>query len=322
MKSYTQLTQDQRYQIQALKKAEHNQTEIAAILDVDKSTISRELKRNKGKRGYQPKQAHNACLERRNSKTKPRILNSTWRLVKRMLREDWSPEQVSAILKIDFNLSISTEWIYQYIYKNKHNGGSLHQHLRCKKKRKKRYGIYSKRGQIPHQVSIDERPAVVETRSRLGDWELDTVIGKNHKQALVTIVERKSRFTLTKKVTRKTADNVADAIVELLSPFEKLVHTLTSDNGREFAGHIRVAKQLKTKFYFAHPYSSWERGLNENTNGLIRQYFPKKHDFTTITQKQVEKVMNKLNNRPRKCLGFKTPNEVFFGTKSTVALVT
>lgn len=235
-------------------KAKHKQSEIAAILDVDKSTICRELKRNKGKRGYQPKQSHETFLGRRNLKAKPRILNSTWRLVKRMLREDWSPEQVSAILKIDFNLSVSTEWIYQYIYKNKHNGGSLHQHLRCKKKRKKRYGAYSKRGQIPHQVSIDERLKIVETRSCFGDWELGTVIGKNHKQALVTIVERKSRLMLTKKVMRKTADNVTDAIIELLKPFKTWVHTLTADNGREFAGHMKIAKQLNTKFYFAHPF--------------------------------------------------------------------
>ena len=322
MKSYTQLTHEQRYQIQALMKAEHNQTEIAAILEVDKSTISREIKRNTGNRGYRPKQAHEHCLARRQFKAKPRIASSTWRLVKKMLREDWSPEQVSGILIKDFNLLVSTEWIYQYIYTNKMNGGSLHQHLRCKKKRKKRYGVYSKRGQIPHQVSIDERPAIVDRRSRYGDWELDTVIGKNHKQALVTIVERKSRLTLTKKVRRKTADNVTDAIIELLGPFKFWVHTLTADNGREFAGHLKVAKQLDTEFYFAHPYSSWERGLNENTNGLIRQYFPKKHDFTTITQKQVDNVMSKLNNRPRKCLGFKTPNEVFFGIKPTVALAT
>jgi len=322
MKRYTQLTHEQRYQIQALMKADHNQTEIAEIIGVDKSTISRELKRNTGKRGYRPKQAHEACLERRALKAKPRISTSTWQLVKRLLREDWSPEQISDRLKSEVNIFVSTEWIYQFIYKDKHHGGSLHQHLRCKKKRKKRYGVYSRRGQIPHQVSIDERPAVVENRSRFGDWELDTVIGKNHKQALVTIVERKSRITLTKKVVRKTADNVTHAIIELLTPFKHWVHTLTADNGREFAGHIEVAKKLNTAFYFAHPFSSWERGLNENTNGLIRQYFPKKHDFTTITKKQIENVMDKLNNRPRKCLGFKTPNEVFFGIKPTVALAT
>jgi len=320
--SYTQLTREQRYQIQVLLKAEHNQIEIAGIIGVDKSTISRELKRNSGKRGYRPKQAHETCLKRREIKAKPRIAVSTWKIIKKMIRADWSPEQVSARLKMDFNLLVSTEWIYQYIYKNKFNGGSLHQHLRCKKKRKKRYGAYSRRGQIPHQISIDERPAIVETRSRFGDWELDTVIGKNHQQALVTIVERKARLSVSKKVTRKTSKCVTNAIIELLMPFKSWVHTLTADNGREFAGHIEVAKKLEADFYFAHPFASWERGLNENTNGLIRQYFPKKHDFTTITEAQLDKVMNKLNNRPRKCLGFRTPNEVFFEIKPTVALAT
>jgi len=322
MRGYTQLTHEQRYKIQALMKAEHKQIEIAEIIGVDKSTVSRELKRNSGKREYRPKQAHELCLERRNLKVKPRILYTTWNLVKRLLRKDWSPEQVSARLKLDFNLLISIEWIYQYIYKNKINGGSLHQHLRCKKKRKKRYGAYSRRGQIPHQVSIDDHPAIVEARSRFGDWELDIVIGKNHKQALVTIVEPKARLSASKKVTRKTSECVTNAIIELLTPLKSWVHTLTADNGREFAGHIEVAEKLDAKFYFAHPCSSWERGLNENTNGLIRQYFPKKHDFTTITENQLVKVMDKLNNRPRKYLGFKTPNEVFFGIKPTVALAT
>ncbi|VAW76121.1 Mobile element protein [hydrothermal vent metagenome] len=320
MRSYTQLTREQRYQIHALMKAEHNQVEIATILGVNKSTIYRELNRNTGCRGYRPKQAHETCLQRRIHKVKPRILKSTWKKIKRMIRKDWSPEQVSARLKIDFNLLVSTEWIYQYIYKNKLNGGSLHQHLRCKKMRRKRYGSYSRRGQIPHRVSIDERPAIVDTRSRFGDWELDTVIGKNHKQALVTIVERKSRLSVSMKVIRKTSMCVTHAIIELLTPFKDWVDTLTADNGREFSGHVEIAKALDSEFYFAHPFSSWERGLNENTNGLIRQYFPKRCDFTVITQQQVQMVVDKLNNRPRKCLGFKTPNEVFFGIEPSVAL--
>mgnify|MGYP000685824955 CR=1 FL=1 len=322
MRGYTQLTQEQRYQISILMKAEHKQTEIANLLGIHKSTISRELQRNTGKRGYRPKQAQTRCLERRLLKVKSRIPASTWRLVKSLIRKDWSPEQVSGRLKNIDKLSISTEWIYQYILKDKQMGGTLHQHLRCKKKRKKRYGSDSRRGQIPHQVSIDERPAIVDRRSRFGDWELDTVIGANHKQALVTVVERKSRLMQTDKVEHKTAENVTHTLVRLLKPFKPWVYTLTADNGREFADHLTVAKKLKTKFYFAHPYSSWERGLNENTNGLIRQYFPKKHDFRTITKKQIENVMDKLNNRPRKCLGFKTPNEVFFGIKPTVALAT
>ncbi len=322
MRTYTQLTQRQRYQIYILMKAGHTQSDIARLLEVHKSTISRELRRNTGLKGYRPKQAHRFCLQRRSQKTCLRIDSTTWSLVKRLLREDWSPEQISLWLKSELSLSVSTEWIYQYILTDKQSGGTLYRHLRCQKRRKKRYGVYSRRGHIPHQVSIEQRPAIVNARRRFGDWELDTIIGKNHKQALVTLVERKSRLTLIAKVIRKTAENVSGAIIHLLSPLKSWVHTLTADNGREFAQHIDIAKQLKAKFYFAHPFASWERGLNENTNGLIRQYFPKKHDFTTITQKQIDHVMDKLNNRPRKCLGMKTPNEVFFGIKPTVALAT
>jgi len=303
-------------------KAGHTQSDIAKLIGVDKSTISRELRRNSGLRGYRPQQAHRLCLERRSQKAAARIDQSIWALVERLIREEWSPEQISGWLQSEYQYSISIEWIYQYILTDKQSGGTLYKHLRCQKQRKKRYGIYSYRGQIPNQISIDQRPAVVEKRSRYGDWELDTVIGKNHQQALVTLVERKSRLTLIAKVIRKTAESVSEAIVGLLSTLKPWVHTLTADNGREFARHSYIANKLKAKFYFAHPYASWERGLNENTNGLIRQYFPKKHDFTSITEHQIEQVMDKLNNRPRKCLGFKTPNEVFFGIKPSVALAT
>ena len=320
MRIYTQLTNEQRYQIYILMKAGHTQSQIATQIGVHKSTISRELRRNRGLKGYRPKQAHSLCLQRRRLKATSRIDSTTWITVERLLREDWSPEQISGWLKSHQQLSISAEWIYQYVLSDKHSGGDLYKHLRCQKQRKKRYGIYSRRGQIPNQVSIDQRPAIVDARTRFGDWELDTVIGSNHQQALVTLVERKSRLTLIAKVVRKTAEHVADSIVNLLAHIKPWVHTLTADNGKEFAQHADIAKQLEAKFYFAHPYASWERGLNENTNGLIRQYFPKKHDFTTITDQQIEHVMDRLNNRPRKCLGFKTPNEVFFGIKPTVAL--
>ena len=322
MKSYTQLTQEQRYQIYVLMKAGHTQIEIADLIGTHKSTISRELRRNSGLRGYRPQQAHRFCLQRRSQKALPRIESSTWTLIKHLIREDWSPEQVSLWLQSEHGTSVSSEWIYQYILADKQSGGTLYQHLRCQKQRKKRYGAYSRRGQIPNQVSIEQRPKIVAARARYGDWELDTVIGRNHQQALVTLVERKSRLTLIAKVIRKTAENVSNAIIHLLSPYKSWVHTLTADNGKEFSNHMDIAEQLKAKFYFAHPFASWERGLNENTNGLIRQYFPKKHDFTTITQKQISRVMDKLNNRPRKCLGMKTPNEVFFGIKPSVALAT
>ena len=319
---YTQLTQVERYQISALLKAGHNQTEISMILGRHKSTISREIRRNTGLRGYRPKQAQRLAQERRWAKAQPRLTQAVWADVVTLLREEWSPEQISLWLAEEKCVSISHEWIYHYILLDKSNGGDLYRHLRCQKQRKKRYGSYSRRGQIPHQVSIEQRPAIVDARTRFGDWELDTVIGKNHQQALVTLVERKSRLTLIAKVARKTAANVTQAIVSLLKPLASWVRTLTADNGREFAGHQQIAKAIKADFYFAHPFASWERGLNENTNGLIRQYFPKGHDFRTITQHQIQMVMDKLNNRPRKCLGIKTPNQVFFGINPSVALAT
>lgn len=303
-------------------KAGLNKSQTAAIVGVDKSTIGRELRRNTGQRGYRPQQAHQFCLQRRQQKAQPRIASSTWRLVERLLREEWSPEQIAHSLQLNKHPSVSHEWIYQHVLADKQVGGTLYRHLRCQKQRRKRYGVYSRRGRIPQAISIEQRPAIVDTRRRVGDWELDTVIGKHHRQALVTLVERKSRLMLTAKVLRKTAQQVTNAVIQLLKPLRAWVHTITVDNGKEFTDHQTLAKALHTRVYFAHPFASWERGLNENTNGLIRQYFPKKHDFTRITQKQIEQVMDKLNNRPRKCLGFKTPNQVFFGMKPNVALAT
>lgn len=318
---YKQLTQEERYQISALLKAGHDQSEIAMILNRHKSTISRELERNSGLRGYRPIQAQRLADERRQSKAKTRITDTVWTNVERLLRQDWSPEQISLWLKAEKQMSISHEWIYQYVLQDKHYGGDLYRHLRCQKQRRKRYGSYNRRGQIIDRVSIDDRPAIVDRRSRIGDWELDTIIGKNHQQAIVSLSERKSRFTLIHKVERKTAQCVSRAIIKLLKPFSDQVITLTSDNGKEFAEHKKIANKLNAKFYFAHPYASWERGLNENTNGLIRQYFPKGSNFTDITQKEINQVMHKLNNRPRKCLGIKTPNQVFLGINPAVALV-
>jgi len=312
MKQYTQLTEHQRYQISALMKAGHNQSEIAALIGVHKSTISRELRRNCGLRGYRPRQAQLLRQARRQACYQARLPARLWRRVEHWLGEQWSPEQISAWLRKREGTRLSHEWIYQYIYQNKADGGELHRHLRCQKKRKKRYGSYQRRGALVNTVSIDERPAIVERKTRLGDWEVDTVIGKGHRQALVTLTERKSMYTLIAHVKRRTANAVRSAIVRLLSKMKQRVHTITSDNGKEFAEHEAIARQLNTGFYFAHPYASWERGLNENINGLIRQYFPKKMDFSNITQKKLNIVMKKLNHRPRKTLNSKTPHEVFF----------
>jgi len=322
MRRYTQLTQEQRYQIYAFKKAGFNQTEAAAMVGVHKSTISQELARNTGMKGYRASQAHRLALTRRKSRSWKRISATDWELIDDLLRRDWSPEQITGRLIMENGSSVSIEWIYLHIYQDKARGGDLWRHLRCRKQRRKRYGAYDRRGQLIGRVSIDERPAIVDRKSRLGDWEGDTIIGRRHQGALVSLVERKSSFTLIEKLARKTADQVRDAATGLLEPLQGLVHTITLDNGKEFARHEDIAKSLKADIYFAHPYSSWERGLNENTNGLIRQYFPKKHDFTTITDDEVAKAMHRLNHRPRKKLGFKTPYEVFFKTSTllTVAL--
>lgn len=315
--SYHQLTQEQRYQIYALKKTGHARTEIAGIIGVHKSTVSRELRRNRGGRGYRPQQAQQTALERR-SKAKPRICAKTWVVVEKLLRQEWSPEQISGRLKKEQKLGISHEWIYQHVLADKQAGGDLYKHLRCQKQRRKRYGTYNRRGKLLNCRSIEERPAIVAHRKRLGDWEVDTVFGKDHKQALVTLTERKSRFTLLGKVSQRTAQAVQDQICQLLLPIRDKVHTLTSDHGKEFAYHEQIAQLLQIKYFFAHPNAAWERGTNENTNGLLRQYFPKKWDLKQVTRKDMNQAMSRLNFRPRKSLRFKTPFEVFY--HSPVAL--
>jgi IS30 family transposase len=317
MRTYTQLTREQRYQIYALKKMGHSPSEIARVIKVHKSTVGRELKRNQGRRGYRPRQAQAAALARR-SKAKPKITAQTWARVAQLLRQDWSPEQISGRLRKEQQPGLSPEWIYHYILKDKRTGGDLYRHLRCQKKRRKRYGQPDWRGKLANCRSIETRPAIVQTRKRVGDWEADTITGQHHQHAIVTLTERKSRYTLLGKVAQRTAQAVQHQIVTLLSPLASKVYTLTSDNGKEFANHRRIAEALNLKYYFAHPYAAWERGTNENTNGLLRQYFPKKHDFRTISGQQLQQAMLRLNLRPRKCLRYKTPFEVLY--KSSVAL--
>jgi len=318
---YNQLTQTQRYQIHALLKMGHNQTEIAKVLTVHKSTICRELHRNRGLRGYRPKQAHIMALGRRR-KAKPLIGRDTWEMIEEKLHQDWSPEQISVWLKKGHGIRTSHERIYQYVLADKWAGGSLYKHLRCQKKRRKRYGSREKRGNLPNRVSIDQRPGIVDQRTRFGDWEVDTILGKGRRHAIVTLTERKSRLALLRKVDRRTARLVGDAVIHLLQPFAHSLHTITGDNGKEFAEHERIAEELKADFYFAHPYSAWERGANENMNGLVRQYIPKGRDLGTVSNQELDIIMHKLNHRPRKCLDFHSPFEVFFVHRQSVALET
>ena len=322
MSGYAQLTQGQRYQIEALLKTGHNQTMIAKVLSVHKSTISRELKRNHGLRGYRPKQAQEKATMRQYEKFQPRIPAITWTLVEALIKQDWSPEQISGRLFKEQGISVSHESIYLHIYQDKYQGGDLHKHLRCQKKRRKRYGKQDRRGRIPNRISIDERPAIVNNKSRVGDWEGDTIIGKGHQGVVATLVERKTQYTVLTASKTKQAPQVRQRIEKALAPHRSRVYTITYDNGLEFAEHQKMAQTLSADIYFAHPYASWERGLNENTNGLIRQYLPKSRRLDNVTQKELKHIMDQLNHRPRKSLGFKTPYELFFkrNTLLTVAL--
>jgi IS30 family transposase len=315
--NYTQLTREQRYQIKALLKTGHAKAEIAKVIEVHRSTIYRELKRNSGKRGYRPKQADEKASVKRKRKVKLRITRQDWRLVEEKLRENWSPEQISGTLQQN-GFSISVEWIYQYVYADKRAGGDLWKHLRQQKKRRKRAGGRDRRGKIPNRTGIEERPEIVDQRKRLGDWEGDTIIGKGHRGAILTLVERKSGYVLLGRLPRRTAANVAAQATFLLgkAPHRK---TLTVDNGKEFAEHEKIAQQTDIDIYFARPYASWERGTSENTNGLIRQYLPKDRRLDDLEEQELQFIMTALNHRPRKRLDFRTPHEVFF-EESSVAV--
>ena len=314
MKHYKQLTREQRYQISGLKKSGLNQSQIADEVGVHKSAISREFRRNKGRRGWHPKQAQELRDERRkNCANAQRHSLLEWTEVERLIRQDMSPEQASQRLALEGGLPISHESIYLHIYADKRRGGDLWRHLRCQKPRRKRYASgQERRGTIKNRVGIDERPAIVEQKSRIGDWEGDTVIGKSHRGALVTLAERKSRYILAAQVPDKHASGVTAAITRLLRPHKGKCYTMTFDNGKEFAEHETIAAELDADVYFAHPYHSWERGLNENSNGLLRQYFPKGMELVEVAQEQVQWAVDRLNHRPRKVLGFRTPFEVFF----------
>ncbi|HEX2930742.1 MAG TPA: IS30 family transposase [Candidatus Binatia bacterium] len=314
--SYTQLTRGQRYQIKALMKEGHNQAQIATNVGCHKSTISRELSRNRGLKDYRPHQADELAFDRQCETYRSRIAWQTWQRVEQLLRQDWSPEQITGHLKREKQPSVSHEWIYLHVYADKRRGGTLHRHLRSQKKQRKRYSGYIRRGQIPNRTSIDKRPKIVANKGRFGDWEADTIIGARHKGGILSVVERKSKLTRLRKLHSKAAAEMRHTSISLLGPLAAQVHTITVDNGKEFCEHELIAKKLNTRIYFAHPYASWERGLNENTNGLVRQYFPKKYDFSKITNEELQRVEDLLNNRPRKTLGYRTPNQVFFKERS------
>ncbi|NJM44375.1 MAG: IS30 family transposase [Brachymonas sp.] len=317
--NYTQLSLNERYQISALLQAGQSRTTIAKQLQRHRSTIDREIARCGCTGLYDAAIAHSHAMScqqaSRNAKPiAPHVLAH----VDCYLRLSLSPQQVCGRLDAEGIAAPSVEGIYQHILKDQAACGDLYTYLRCQKARRKRYASgRERRGQIAGRVCIEQRPAIVDKRRRIGDWEGDTVVGSHHKGFLVTLVERKSRYCLVAQVPNKEATRVGEAIIEMLRPHKQVCHTITFDNGKEFAQHQYVADCLEAKVYFAHPYCSWERGLNENTNGLLRQYFPKGTNLQDISQEQVDEAVYALNHRPRKCLGYKTPHEVFYGLKLT-----
>lgn len=305
------LTQEQRYTICCMLKQGYNKSEIARAITKDKSVVFNEIKRNSDKRSgvYDDELANRKYAKRQ--KEKPKIIRFTNLIQEEtelLLRDDYSPEQVVGVFQKLGKETVSIERIYQYIWEDKKNKGDLHTHLRRQGRRyRKRGSSKDSRGIIKNRISIDKRDKIVENRSRFGDLEVDLIIGKHHNQAILTVNDRASGMLKMKKVASKQADIVTMAINEILEDWKPYLFTITADNGKEFAGHEEVSEKLEIDYFFAHPYHSWERGSNENLNGLIRQYFAKGSDFTEITNKHIKEIETKLNNRPRKRFNYENP---------------
>ncbi|MCH8942234.1 MAG: IS30 family transposase [Bacteroidetes bacterium] len=316
-KKYNHLSKVERYQLSVLLKTENNIACIAKQLNVHRSTLYREVKRNSKPRGsYDAFYANETSEIRKERFSKRRKLNLEMIsfIRDKLENQQWSPEQIKGYCNKNNIPMVSHERIYQYIYQDKADSGNLYKHLRTgNNKYKKRYGKHKNRKiVIKNKVSIDERPDIINNKQRYGDWEIDTIVGKEHKGAIVTLVERKSNFILIRKLKSKNAAHLATETIRLLAPYKYLVHSITSDNGVEFAKHEYISKKLNAEFYFAHPYSSWERGLNEYSNKLIRQYIPKKTNFDDYNTMDILTINDKLNNRPRKLLNFEKPIDIFF----------
>ncbi len=322
------LTAEQRYTIQMMLKEGFSRVKIAETIGKHKSVVYREIKRNCDKRSGEYR--HDLAQRKYNNrqKEKPKKIHFTAAIrhdVETLLREDYSPEQVVGYLRKQKIAVVSVERIYQHIWKDKACNGTLHTHLRNQGRRyRKRGNKKDNRGIIKNRVLIDQRPEIVENRTRFGDLEVDLIIGKNHNQAIVTINDRASGMLKMKKVLSKSATEVSKAIVDCLQEWKPYIITMTADNGKEFSEHQFVAESLNIDHYFAHPYHSWERGSNENLNGLVRQYFKKSSDFTNITEQDIIEIENKLNRRPRKRFNYENP--IFVMEKllfnQTVAFVT
>jgi len=311
---YKQLTFEQRYTIESMLSQHISKAIIARTIGCNASTLYREIKRNITSRGlYRARYAQQLADERKREGHYKTVFTSRMRcFIDEKIKQEWTPEQITGRCREKGIPMVSHERIYQYIWADKKQGGTLYEHLRHgNKKYRKRYASKGSRGQIKDRVSIDQRPAIVDERKRVGDWEMDLIVGKDHKGAALVIVERKTGFLLISKTDGKRAESIKKQAINALAPYKQSVHTLTNDNGKEFALHKEIAARLETQIYFCHPYASWERGLNEYSNKLIRQYLPKNTDLRKVEHEQFALIANKLNHRPRKKLGFKTPLEDF-----------
>jgi len=312
---YKQLTFEQRYTIELMLKQTISKARIAQTIGRSESTLYRELKRNSTIRGlYRAEYAQMLANERKKEGHFKTVFSERMKCIvkTKLTKEQWSPEQITGWCKTQGIDMVSHERIYQFIWLDKKHGGGLYQHLRHgSKKYRKRYGKNDNRGRIKGRVSIDQRPEIVHDKNRTGDWEMDLIVGKYHKGTVLTMVERKTGFTLLAPTDGKKANSIKKQAINSLAPFKKMVYTITNDNGSEFSLHKEISEKLNADIYFCHPYASWERGLNEYTNKLIRQYLPKNLDLRNINVKYLNLIASKLNNRPRKNLGFKTPFEIF-----------
>ena len=311
---YNQITSGERYTIARCRQSRMTVGEIAAFTGRHRSSIYREVARNTGSGGrYRCSKAQEKTNGRRSRSRRNRHFSEEeLAVVEQYLREDWSPEQVSGYLAKERILRISHETIYKHVWRDKAAGGDLARHLRCaQKKRRKRYRSYDSRGRLAGKRGIADRPAVIEERTEIGHWEVDSVMGSPDKHCVFTMVERKTGLVAIGKLENRTKEEVKKRIVTLIWAQKCPVLTMTADNGTEFHGYKKIERLTRVVFYFAKPYHSWERGLNENTNGLIRQYLPKRKSMAQITQRHCNRIADKLNARPRKRLDFRTPRECY-----------
>ena len=315
MPKYRQITSGERYVIAALRKRKLSLSEIARHMGRSPSTISREVRRNLSTQSrYSPPKADSyAVARRRRSRRNTHFSPDDWVLVEHLVGLDWSPEQVSGWLSLHGLLSISYETIYLRVWRDKSCGGDLWTHMRqATKRRRKRYRSHDSRGRLAGKRHISERPAEVETRQVQGHWEIDSIMGDDHgRHSALTVVERMTGFLQMGKLVRHCAADATARTIELIDRQRDCFKTITADNGTEFHSYKLIEEATGVPFYFATPHHSWERGTNENTNGLIRQYLPKRKSMAHVTQTDLDAIATKLNSRPRKRLGFRTPEECY-----------